>query len=221
MYSRIRGVVLLAAALGAAIVWLRSGEATETPKQEGVVETAAESVPGATAAASKLSLRAPSQKVSKLEADPAQGEAAAAEPLASLDPLRRPIIQAIRATGQSPAQKREAMLSAIRSSGASDEPWTDEARSTFRAWRGAMPSVLEQGIDVGSPSCFRAGCVAEVRFKDEQAYREAARAFRSLSEPHTEHGGRVQTPLAHDKGTLVANWIMLRPEQPVDDEDGV
>jgi len=59
----------------------------------------------------------------------------------------------------------------------------------------------------------------EVAFFSEAAYQEAAAAFRTISEAGSAHGGRVQTPPDPTSGKIIANWIMLRPEEPADDDD--
>ncbi len=64
-----------------------------------------------------------------------QGVPATATPSSAQPPLRAPIIQAIRATGLTPQEKRKSMLRAIEHSGASQEPWTEHAQRSFDTWR--------------------------------------------------------------------------------------
>jgi len=149
----------------------------------------------------------------------ARGAADATEVMATLSPLRRPIIEAIRQGGLTPEQKRTTMLRAIEDSGVSREPWTAVAQTSFDAWGAAMPNQARQGLRLGRVSCFRAGCIVEVAFFSEAAYQEAAAAFRTISEAGSAHGGRVQTPPDPTSGKIIANWIMLRPEEPADDDD--
>jgi hypothetical protein len=139
--------------------------------------------------------------------------------VATLPPLRAPIIQAIRAGGQTPQEKRASMLRAIETSGASQEAWTERAQRSFDGWRGAIPESARRGLRMGPVACFRAGCVVEVSFASEAAYQEAARAFRTISEREASHGGRVQTPPDAQSGKIVANWIMLRPESVPEEDD--
>ncbi len=225
MYSKVRSVVLIVAVLGAgAFYWMSktdgSGRDTQDIRSADLTDVTQQSSRPARVSSLSPSRALPSGEESDLARKTGDAQSAS-DSLASLSPLRRPIIQAIRASGQAPAEKRQAMLSALESSGASDEPWTDEAPSAFQSWRGALPKIIDSGIDMGKPTCFRAGCLVQVRFPNELAYREAAAAFRNIRESGSEHGGRVQTPPATLDGAIVANWIMLRPENDSNDEDGV
>lgn len=140
-----------------------------------------------------------------LVADPAPNTARA-------DPLRAPVIEAIRSNELRGEAKRKAMLEAIRSSGESDEEWTAESEEAFDSWTNAMPKELRGKITMSEPRCFAAGCVADVTFADAETHRAAARTFRSLAEQGAGHGGRVQTPAESQGSKLVASWIMLRPQ---------
>lgn len=130
------------------------------------------------------------------------------------DPTR-PIISAIRADHASLADKRTAMVSAVEASGLvvpQDAVWAARASEVFGAWEEQMPASALTGIVRGEPRCFQAGCAVDVEFQSEAAYNEAARAFRSISEPGVLHGGRVQTPaVPTERGRVVATWIMLQP----------
>ena len=136
------------------------------------------------------------------------------ERVAAADPTR-PIISAIRAPHASLADKRTAMLTALEASGAAapeDGAWASQAGFIFEAWQKQMPASALTGVVRGQPRCFHAGCAIDVEFQSEDAYNEAARVFRSISEPGAVHGGRVQTPaVATDNGRVIATWIMLQP----------
>jgi hypothetical protein len=143
-------------------------------------------------------------------------EVAAAEaedPAAEARRIRLPLIMAIRGRHSSPEARREAMLEALRRSGASSEDWTREASTVFARWDAALAVDIARAVELREARCFRAGCEVPVVFPDRAAFERAATAFRSIHEAEAVHGGRVQTPpVVRPDGTIEASWLMLRPD---------
>ena len=134
-------------------------------------------------------------------------------PQSTIDELRSPIVNAIRASYPTPALKREGILRALEKSGTSREPFTKEAASVFESWRTAMPSTAADRLRPRDLRCYRAGCAIEVRFADNATYEEASDAIRRGAPADARHGGRIQSPPeVQSNGELVATWIMLRPD---------
>jgi hypothetical protein len=124
---------------------------------------------------------------------------------------RLPVITAIRGDYGSPQERYDAMRAALERSGATDEPWSQQASEVFSGWSTSLGDAAgEPRMD--SVRCFVAGCEVRVTFPDAVSAERAASAFRTIREEGPAHGGRVQTPAvpARDGGVEVT-WMMLRP----------
>jgi hypothetical protein len=127
--------------------------------------------------------------------------------------LHMPIIRAIRENHTTPEARKNAMLRALRESGPTSEPWTEQGRHVFDDWEQAIPSEVHRATLQETTRCYRAGCEIAVRFASREDAEKAAEAFRTIAEPSAQHGGRIQTPAVNvGDGAYEANWIMLRPE---------
>jgi hypothetical protein len=131
--------------------------------------------------------------------------------------IRKPVIDAIRTMDVAGAAKFEKMRDALHASGESAEVWTRQAAEVFGGWVTQVAGRGNALLDSSSTRCYLAGCESLVYFATEDAYQEAAVAFRSVSEPNAAHGGRVQTPVKRlDDGRWVAAWLMMRPDVAVE-----
>lgn len=131
--------------------------------------------------------------------------------------LRKPVIDAIRLLNVSKAEKYDRMREVLRDSGDSVEVWTRQAPGVFAGWSRLLDGKGNAELDERSVRCYLAGCEAQVYFESEAEYEAAAKAFRSLSESDTAHGGRVQTPPKQlEDGRWVAAWLMMRPNVGVE-----
>lgn len=124
------------------------------------------------------------------------------------DALRSPVVAAVRRLDLEPSERSAAILEAVRSSGESDEAWTESAPAIVDTWLQYMPSEIE----TGGVTCYRAGCVVQVRAETEEHYRDIANAFRAINDPELPHGGRIQAPPSVTaNGEVESFWVILRP----------
>lgn len=127
--------------------------------------------------------------------------------------IRLPVISALRGNHPNDEARHRAMRRALEASGASEEPWTDQASSVFESWNAALSDETARSFDGSSVRCFKAGCEVLVSFSNAAAYENAAREFRNIREGESGHGGRVQTPLVPlADGRVQAAWMLLRPD---------
>ena len=123
--------------------------------------------------------------------------------------LDAPLLAAIRGRYRSEGERRAAMVSAVESSGASTEPWTEPAGAAFDAWRASAG----EGATATAPRCYRAGCLSTVTFPSAAAYSRARDSARTLALPWG--GSHALTPAVAARGESVeATWILLRPGPP-------
>lgn len=206
-------------ALFVGLISLTTRSTPQSTKQSPQTQTA-QPAPAPAAAATRRDVRPDRRARPELRAsDPALSSSAPpaprdADPLASIEPAKRPLILAIRDSGKGPAAKRRAMLQALEDSGESSGGWTPRAQQVFENWRAQLPDEFRNRISLRDVRCFRAGCAVDITFDSEDEYRRAASLFPRLKESGMPHGGRVQTPIEPGAGVYgTASWIMLSPTE--------
>jgi hypothetical protein len=190
---------------------LRSG--TSASAGAGAGEDVADDVRGESGTRLERSAASPTTKAAAAPATRAEAAAGSGAPEpAALAPVH-PVVLAIRGKHQSLDEKRAAMISALEASGPSDESWTRGAADTFEAWKERMPQEIRSSLVLRSVRCFQSGCAVDVELGSAALYEAAAKAFRTLRDDGTSHGGRVQTPAQTlGGGRVMTTWMMLRPD---------
>ncbi|MCP3139756.1 hypothetical protein [Pyxidicoccus xibeiensis] len=122
------------------------------------------------------------------------------------------LVKALRGDYPTPEARRAAVLAELAASGASGEPWTEDARAALERWK---TRVDEDVLPVRAepPRCFAAGCVSRVTFPDAASFDVAFQGTAEL---------RLGTASAHlqlpperlASGEVVASWVVLRPDAP-------
>ena len=123
---------------------------------------------------------------------------------------RLPVIYAIRGDYPNDQARFDAMRGALQKSGASTEPWTASARSTFERWGQALEGV-QRTVDSSSLRCYVAGCEVLVTFPDRATFEQGSAKFRGISDQIPM--GRVQTPgVSLPDGQVQVSWMLMRPD---------
>lgn len=149
---------------------------------------------------------------------PAKAESPAPAPkryYAEKDP-RRPLEEVYARDGQfaDMAENREAFHRALADSGASDEPWTREARTVLDAWGAGVKQALGDKVTLSAARCFRGGCFVTVDAADEGAYRESTIEVNKAMNNAGWRGPSILTGAdVRPSGRVEATWIVIRPDE--------
>ena len=125
---------------------------------------------------------------------------------------RLPLVKALRGTYPAPEARRDAVLAELTASGASHEPWTEQARVALAKWHAQVEANVLP-VQAEPPQCFAAGCVARVTFPDGDSFLES---FRRTADLQLGEGTtHMQLPPERQpSGEVVAAWLVLRPATP-------
>ncbi|MFB1483231.1 hypothetical protein [Corallococcus sp. RDP092CA] len=121
------------------------------------------------------------------------------------------LVRALRADHPTPQARRDAVLAELTASGASAEPWTQDARAALDAWHARIVQDVRP-VPAEPPHCYAAGCVTRVTFPDEASFRDAWERTSRLSP--SAHGAHLQLPPERlPSGEVRVPWLVLRPDR--------
>jgi hypothetical protein len=114
-----------------------------------------------------------------------------------------------------PHEVRKLLADSLAATGPSTEPWTAQAAPTYTMLAAEVKQSLPEGTDlqISSPHCYAAGCIATIAYPTAVDFTTLAQAMSQTKAILAWPGGKLTSPVeAMQPGRQESSWILIRPD---------